>query len=310
MRFGTVTLRRMQAVTTEAVTDRFKGRTFTTQDVALIREVVATCGGVSRKELANTISELLGWTRPSGGLKEPECVAVLERLAAAGLLTLPEKQQTRPVGSVTSVPHTARGEPGAPLTGRVEAFAPVVLERVQGPDERRLFRELVGRYHDLRYRVPFGAQLQYLVSITQPTVVGCLQFSSAAWRMRARDVWIGWDDATRARHLSQVVNNSRFLVLPWIHIQNLASATLALALRRLPADWQAQYGVTPWLVETCVDPARYTGGCYRAANWVEVGETTGRGRDDRQHARHGTRPKRVFVYPLARDAVARLRGRA
>src|SRR3989442_2790658 len=236
----------MQAVTMEAVTDRFKGRTFSTQDVALIREVVATCGGVSRKELANTISELLGWTRPGGGLKEPECVAVLERLAAAGLLTWPEKQQTRPVGSVTSVPHTARGEPRAPLTGRVDAFAPVVLERVQGPDERRLFRELVGRYHDLRYHVPFGAQLQYLVSITQPipTAVGCLQFSNAPWPIRCRDVWIGWDDATRARHLAHVVNNSRILVLPRIHIHDLASATLGLTLRRLPADWPAAELVT------------------------------------------------------------------
>jgi hypothetical protein len=141
-----------------------------------------------------------------------------------------------------------------------------------------------------------------------PTVVGGLQFSSAAWRMQARDRWIGWDDATRARHLPQVVNNSRLLLLPWVHIKNLASATLAHALWRLPADWQAQYGVTPLLVETLVDAARYTGACYRAANWVEIGETSGRGRDDRQHRRHGARPKRVFVFPLRRDALARLRG--
>ena len=159
-------------------------------------------------------------------------------------------------------------------------------------------------------RGPFGAQVQYLVSVSTPapTVVGGLQFSSAAWRMRARDRWIGWDDARRARHLPQVVSNSRFLLLPWVHIQNLASATLALALRRLPADWQAQYGVTPLLVETLVDAARYTGGCYRAANWVEVGETAGRGRDDRRHQRHGAHPKRLWVYPLTRDAVTRLRG--
>src|SRR5438445_10449785 len=118
----------MQAVTNEAASYRFHGRIFTAQDVALIREVVETCVGVSRKELANTISELLGWTRPGGSLKEPECLAVLERLEAAGLLTLPAKQQTRPVGSVTSVPRTARGEPGAPLTGRVDAYAPVRLQ--------------------------------------------------------------------------------------------------------------------------------------------------------------------------------------
>ena len=298
-------------MTNEAVNYRFSGRTFTAQEVGLIREVVETCAGLSRKELANTISELVGWRRPGGSPKEPECLAVLARLEAAGLVTLPAKQQTRPVGSVTSVPRTARGEPGASLTGRVDAFAPVRLERVQHREQRQLFRELVGRYHYLSYRIPFGAYLQYLVSVSTlaPTVVGCLQFSSAAWRMRARDRWIGWDDAMRARHLSQVVSNSRFLLLPWVHIQNLASTTLGLALRRLPADWQTHYGVTPLLVETLVDPARYTGGCYRAANWVEVGETAGRGRDDRRHQRHGARRKRVFVYPLTGDAVARLRGR-
>lgn len=311
MPFATVTLRGIHAVTNETASYRFSGRTFTGQEVALIREVVETCAGVSRKELANTVSELLGWTRPGGGLKEPECLAVLERLETAGLLALPDKQKTRPLGSVTSVPRTARGEPGAPLTGRVDAFAPVVVQRVHHADERRLFRELVGRYHYLGYAVPFGAHLQYLVSVSKPapTVVGGLQFSSAAWRMRARDVWIGWDDATRARQLPHVVSNSRFLLVPWARIQNLASATLALALRRLPGDWEARYRVEPLLVETLVDPARYTGGCYRAANWVEVGATSGRGRDDRAHQRHGASPKRLWVYPLRRDAVERLRGR-
>ncbi|MFQ5778884.1 MAG: DUF4338 domain-containing protein [Terriglobia bacterium] len=296
-------------MSSERANYRFSGKVFTADEVSLISEVVATCGGLSRKELANTISELLGWKRPAGGLKEPECLVVLERLERAGLLTLPKKRKTRPVGSVTSVPHTARGEPGAPLMGRVEAFAPVVLDRVQRLDERRLFRELVSRYHYLGYAVPFGAHLQYLVSVSnpEPTVVGCLQFSSAAWRMRARDAWIGWDDARRARQLPQVVSNSRFLLVPWVRIQNLASATLALGLRRLRRDWQAQYGVAPLLVETLVDPARYTGGCYRAANWVELGETSGRGRDDRGHQRHGASPKRLWVYPLRRDAVERLR---
>jgi len=276
------------------------GRMFPAAEIRLIREVVATCRGLSRRELANTISERVGWTRPKGSLKEAECLRLLARLEAAGLLSLPAKQPTRPVGSVTSIPHTAAGEPGVPLSGRVERFVPVCVERVADAGARQRFRELVGRYHTLGYKVPFGAHLQYLVSITQPVprVVGGLQFSRAAWRMQARDRWIGWDDATRARHLPQVVNNSRFLLLPWVHIKNLASATLAHALRRLPADWQAQYGVPPLLVETFVDPARYTGACYRAANWVEIGETSGRGRDDRQHRRHGCRPKRVFVYPL------------
>jgi len=286
------------------------GRMFTASEIALIREVVATCQSLSRKELANTIGELVGWTRCNGSLKEAECLKLLAQLEAAGLLTLPAKQQTRPVGSVTSIPHTAAGEPGTALRGRVETFGLVCVERVADAAARQRFRELVGRYHGLGYKVPFGAHLQYLVSVARPvpTVVGGVQFSSAAWRLQARDRWIGWDDATRARHLPQVVNNSRLLVLPWVQIQNLVSAMLARVLRLLPADWQAQYGVTPLLVETFVDPAQYNGACYRAANWLEIGETSGRGRDDRQHRRHGARPKRVFVYPLRGDARARLRG--
>jgi Domain of unknown function (DUF4338) len=266
------------------------GRIFPASEIVLIREVVATCRGLSRKELANTISELVGWTRANGLLKEAECLMLLTRLEAEGLLRLPEKQQTRPVGSATSIPHTAEGEPGVPLSGRVETFAPVSIKRVSDAGARQRFRELVDRYHPLAYKVPFGGHLEYLVSISQPvpTVVGGLQFSSAGWRIAVRDQWIGWDDATRARHLPQVVNNSRFLLLPWVHIQNLASATLAQ-------------------VETFVDLAQYSGTCYRAANWVELGETSGRGRDDGQHHRHGARPKRVFVYPLRGDARARLR---
>lgn len=289
---------------------RCSGRIFPASEIALIREVVASCRGLSRKELANTISELAGWTRANGSLKEAECLVLLGRLEAAGLLTLPEKQQTRPVGSVTSIPHTAEGAPGLPLSGRVESFAPVAVERVTELAARQRFRELIDRYHPLGYKVPFGGHLEYLVWISQPErrVVGCVQFSSAAWRMAVRDRWIGWNDTMRARNLQLLVNNSRLLFLPWIHIQNLASATLARVLRLLPGDWQTQYGVTPLLVETLVDAAHYSGGCYRAANWVELGETSGRGRDDRHHHRHGAQPKRVFVYALKGDAVARLRG--
>ena len=214
------------------------GRVFATSEIALIREVVATCRGLSRKELANTISELVGWTRANGSLKEAECLKLLARLEAAGLLHLPAKQATRPLGSITSIPHTAAGAPGVPLSGRVETFAPVSVEPVGDSAARQQFRELVDRYHPLGYKVPFGAYIQYLVSVTQPErmVVGCLQFSSAAWRIAVRDRWIGWDDATRARHLPLLVNNSRFLLLAWVQIKNLASATLARALRRLPQD--------------------------------------------------------------------------
>jgi hypothetical protein len=122
--------------------------------------------------------------------------------------------------------------------------------------------------------------------------------------MKVRDQWIGWDDVTRGRRLQHVVNNSRFLVLP--RIRNLASTLLSCVLRRLRSDWQGQYGVDPWLVETLVDRERFHGGCYRAANWIELGETSGRGRMDRTHERHGARVKTVWVYPLVKRAARRL----
>jgi hypothetical protein len=169
---------------------------------------------------------------------------------------------------------------------------------------------LVERYHYLGHRVPFGAHLRYLIRITRPAaqVVGCLQFSSPAWRMAARERWIGWDDESRGQRLQHIVNNSRFLILPWVRVRNLASGVLSQATRVLSRDWETQYRWQPWLLETLVDRTRFAGTCYRAANWIEVGETSGRGRQDRCHQRHGAAPKTVFVYPLIAHARERLQG--
>jgi hypothetical protein len=260
--------------------------------------------------LAATVCELLGWSRATGRLKGRECRAFLERLAAAGVVTLPAKRIGRPVGARTAVPVTVRGEVQPPVTGTVGDVAPLRIVRVITPDERLLFRELVGRHHYLGHAVPFGAHLRYLVYASQPEqqVVACAQFSSAAWRMASRDAWIGWDDARRARQLPRVVNNSRFLILPWVRVKNLASAILSQLARRIGADWRAAYGVTPVLLETLIDPARFDGASYRAANWIVVGTTTGRGRNDRTPRRTARVPKRVLIYPLVGDAAQQLRG--
>lgn len=290
-------------------TTRFTGRTFSAREMTLIREVVRDCSGLSRMELARTVCELLRWRRPNGRLKARECREFLERLDAEGTLALPDKRLGRMPGSVTRVPRTSAGEPGCPLVGSVRDIEPLRVELVREPAERLLFRELVGRYHYLGHAVPFGAHLRYLVFASRPrrAVVGCLQFSSPAWRMASRDGWVGWDDATRARNLQHVVNNSRFLLLPWVGVRNLASAVLSRGLGRLMVDWPRRYGLEPWLVETLVDPSRHHGGSYRAANWVALGATTGRGRMDRYGRRVGAAPKTVLVYPLVRDAQRRLR---
>lgn len=286
---------------------RFCGREFRAKEISLIQEVVDTCGGISRNELANTVCELLEWRRPNGHLKNRECQELLVQLESKGILALPGKRQD---GNSTPRKCKETVQPDTPyslLSGSVEQFTPLVVERVESKDQRELFKDLLARYHYLGYAMPFGARIQYLVYVSRPReqVVGCLQFSSAAWRMKARDQWIGWDDKTREQGLQQVVNNSRFLVLA--SISNLASAMLSAALRRLRSDWQCQYGHEPLLLETLVDKKRFHGGCYRSANWIELGQTTGRGRMDRTHERHGAQVKTILVYPLAKNAVRRLR---
>jgi hypothetical protein len=286
---------------------RFCGREFSAKEVSLIQEIADTCGGISRNELANTVCELLEWKRLNGNLKNRECLDVLAQLEAKGILQLPDKRQK---GNIAPRKHMAAVQPDMPyssLTGSVEQFAPLVVERVDRQEQRELFKDLMSRYHYLGYAMPFGARIQYLVYVSRPQrqVVGCLQFSSPAWRMKARDQWIGWDDKRRGQGLQQVVNNSRFLVLA--SIGNLASAMLSAALRQLKSDWERQYGIEPLLLETLVDRQRFHGGCYRSANWIELGQTAGRGRMDRTHELHGAQVKSIWVYPLAKNAVRRLR---
>lgn len=288
----------------------FCGREFTAAELSVIREVVESCAGLSRMELAHTVCELVEWTRASGGLKARECREFLEQMEARGRWRLPPKVATKPVGARTRVPITAQGEPAAPLEGTVGQFEPIVLEPVREASQRLLFRELVGRHHYLGHAVPFGAHARYLIWASQPArvVVGCLQFSSPAWRMAPRDQWIGWNDRVRRQNLQQVVSNSRFLILPWVRVRNLASRVLAQAAASVTREWPGRYGVTPLLLETLVDPTRYHGGSYRAANWIELGVTTGRGRMDREHRRQDRGAKTIWVYPLVKDACRRLRG--
>ena len=284
----------------------FCGKQFSGAELQLIGEVVKRHGALSRMELAHTVCELLQWERTAGGLKARECREFLELLDAQGLVCLPPKRATKPVGSRTRVPISAAGEPGVALQGKVGDFEPIVLEAVHSEQQRLLFRELVGRYHYLGYAVPFGAQLRYFF-YSGAQLLGCMQFSSPAWRMAVREQWIDWDEQARRDNLQRVINQSRFLILPWVRIANLASVVLSRALNRLRRDWAARYGVDPLLVETLVDESRYSGHCYRASNWIRLGLTSGRGRMDREHQRQGASAKAVWVYPLVPEAAQRLR---
>ena len=279
---------------------RFCGKPVGDDDWNVLLEIVDSCG-LSRHELARTICEGLSWVRPSGRLKARECYEYLELLEARGLLKLPARREQRARGA-TSIVFTDAGRERAHRVGELSDVAPVKLGLVSNAQERALWRELVERYHYVGHKVPYGAHLRYLVWIERPQVelAGCLQFSSAARWLVARDRFIGWDDETRQKNLQRVVNNSRFLILPWLEIKGLASHVLSLAARVVVEDWEEAYGVRPALLETFVERGRFEGTCYRAANWVEVGETAGRGRMDR-NKRKAEPVKLCLVYPLQRN---------
>lgn len=288
---------------------RFCGKVLSEGEVDLINGVLRTCRGLSRSELANTICELLGWERANGRLKKRECLELIDLLEADGLASPPAYRNRRRFGPLPPADDGV-SKPPPPLQARsVGEVAPVVLERVVNGDQRKQWKQLVSRHHYLGYKVAFGAHLRYLIKVSrpQPRVVGCLQFSSPAWRIKARDGWIGWDDTTRANNLQRIVNNSRFLILPYVNVPNLASHALSLATKQIAGDWFELYRIRPVLLETLVDPAHFNGGCYKAANWLEIGQTSGRGRQDHKHERHGVAPKTLFVYPLAAKSLKALR---
>jgi hypothetical protein len=279
----------------------FCGHALTDAELALIRQITREFANLAWTELAATLCELLEWRRPNGGLKSRECYLFLRELHRRGWLpwlTAPQPKAPRsPLAKLAPEPAPAP----TLLAGSLGHYRPIQLELIQSAEQRRLFRAYLDQYHYLGYRAPFGAQLRYWVRPAQAELppLAALLFTSAAWRMAPRDCWIGWSDSMRQRNLPLVVNHSRFLILPWARIPHLASHILAQAARQLPRDWQTHYGVTPVLLETLVDPARYPGICYRAANWTAVGMTQGRGRMDRSHQTVNV-PKQIFLYPLHR----------
>jgi len=282
----------------------FCGRTFTAQEVELMRTVAQDYARLGVTEIARTVCELLAWKRPNGGLKNHECRQLLERLQAGGILTLPALRHLGGKGPRRVDISQPRLEP-EPVECAARECEPLELALVEGEAESRLWREHVERYHYLGCRVPFGANLRYWVR-TRDRELACLLWTSPAWKMQARDAWIGWSDERRQCNLHWIVNHGRFLILPWVRVKGLASKILALSARQLPHDWQARYGYRPVLLETLVDAQRFRGTCYRASNWIHIGQTTGRGRMDREHENHGRAIKDIYVYPLVRDARQRL----
>ena len=286
---------------------RFCGRLFLEPELELLREIARDYAGLAVTEMACTVCELLDWKRVNGRLKDQECRQLLGRLRDQGWLTLPPVRNTGPRGP-RHIPLSAASAVQARLEGSAGEFAPLELRVVERRSESQWWTELIERHHYLAHRVPVGANLRYLVysrrSGDQP--LACLLWSSPAWKMAPRDQWIGWNPEQRVQNLQLVVNNSRFLILPWVRVRGLASKILGQCARQLPGDWELRYGYRPLLLETLVDARRFRGTCYRAANWIHIGQTQGRGRMDSEHRANGLAPKDIYVYPLCREAQRQL----
>lgn len=275
---------------------KVSGQEFTEEIVARIRATVASTEDITRGRLSRMVCEWLGWRHQDGRLKEMNCRAALVKLNQRNVIELPKAVAVDFRGS-KEVEEIAWPK----LEASLSELSEVELILVDGKDKAlsRLWRQMMRAHHPLGEGPLCGAQLRYLVR-SSAGWLGGLSFSAAAWRLKARDEWIGWDDGARSRGLSKIVGNSRFLILPTVEVPNLASHVLGMTLRRLPVDWRSRYHEESVLVETFVDPSQYEGTCYRAANWTNLGLTKGRGRQDRR-SRAKLEPKQILVYPLRVD---------
>ena len=273
------------------------GRSVTWDDVQMIRTLIADHSTALRTELSRKVCLAWHWINPGGELKEMSCRVLLLKLHRAGAIQLPEPKNGNNNGK-KFLQLTVEGEPGAPITSPVGRMQPIQLERVLTKNDSYLWNELIERYHYLGYTPLPGAQIRYLIR-SSDGLLGVIGFSAAAWKVQPRDTWIGWSTSVQKNNLHMIVNNSRFLILPWVNSKNLASHILSLCAKQLPHDWQQAYGYSPILMETFVEKDRFAGTCYKAANWTFVGVTKGRGKLDRTY-QFALPIKDIYLYPLNR----------
>lgn len=278
------------------------GRTITGDDIEVAVYLATAYSHLSRTELARTLCCCQEWVTGRDMPMLDLGIKVLERLESTGMIVLPPKNEKMAEAGrrmMKAIPITDRTNPGQDMSGHLSEFGEAALQIVQTADEKALWKEYVDRYHPEKYSKTYGTNLRYWIRLGAHTV-GCMLFSASSWAIEDRDKWIGWAENDRKQRLIYVVNQSRFLLFPWIKVHCLASHVLSLAARRIRRDWMEHYFYAPVLLETFIDPSLYHGTCYAAANWKNVGTTKGRGRQDRNN-KHLSTPRDIYVYPLLKD---------
>ena len=277
---------------------RYCGRDFSASEMEAMGALIAGNPRANRARLSRLVCEALDWRRLDGGLKDMSCRVAMLRMQKDGLIQLPPPLK----GNNNGRPYrrrTPQAEPELfPVVDSARALVGLTLEPVTDRTQSHLWNEYIDRYHYLGYQPLPGAQLRYIARANDQALA-LLGFGAAAWKTAPRDRFIGWTAQQRERRLHLVVNNARFLILPWVRCRNLASRLLSMATRRLADDWQQGYGYRPVLVETFVETPRFRGTCYKAANWIYLGQTQGRGKLD-VHKKAQLPKKAIWVYCLAK----------
>lgn len=281
-------------------------REFGTKELALIKQLIESAGEHGRTYISKELCRLWNWRLPNGQLRDITCRDLLRRLDRRGLIQLPPplRAARRPgYKNKTSLPKDFVKTPRSQSLGD---FSFIEIEMVRGSQQESLYNALIGCYHYLGYHQGTGEQLKYIIR-GDGHIIAAIGFAGAAFKSAARDQHIGWDNETRVDHLVHIVNNIRFLILPWVRVPHLASHILGRISRRIRADWQDYYKRDIVLLETFVEQGRFQGTCYKAANWRHIGQTTGRGRNDR-YSKNQVPIKDIYIYPLDRHYQQILRG--
>lgn len=272
---------------------RFCGRNFDDSELTQINQLIKDNPQANRLALSRLVCKMLDWYKPDGGLKEMSCRVAMIRMEKAGLLMLPKPRTIN--RSIKKILPSSQTDPQSTISKPVHHLGTLTLDLVK-PKESRLWNEYIERYHYLGFKTLPGAQLRYFVRCNQQ-IIALLGFGAAAWQVAPRDHFIGWTHEQRQNHLHLIVNNARFLILPWVQSKNLASKILSRVTRQLPNDWNHRYHIRPVLMETFVDTERYKGTSYQAANWTFVGKTKGRGKLEKKK-KQVVPIKDIWIYPL------------